>query len=78
MKKKSALEIAQKCLEKVGEEKNEAKRDSLMFQFCRQMQRFCKARAEATEDNLEKQKLLSFTRKFDAMAKIYRKEKVKP
>ena len=62
------LKIAKECLKRAIKEKNEKHRDSLMFQFCLQMARFC--------ENLGKRRrnkeFKKYAEQFRTFSKLYR------
>jgi len=69
------LKIAERCLKEALKEKNKECVDSLMFQFCKQMERAVNKMAGEVEDKRLKTKFKGYANNFGAFSKIYKKQK---
>jgi len=65
------LKIAEECLKRAIREKNEKYRNSLMFQFCLQLARFCKKMKKEVKEEL-KPYFEKYERQFKTFAKLYK------
>jgi len=64
------LLVARNCLMKASKEKNKKHRNSLMFQFCKQMQEFCNVMAK--ENPKQKEGFITMGKDFNNFSKIYK------
>jgi len=67
-----ALKTAKLCLRKAVKEKDEKRRNALMYQFCLQMKKYCVLMAERSENAIARRVLRSDARIFGAFAKLCR------
>ena len=68
------LKTAEECLKRAIKEKDKKHRDSLMFQFCLQMARFCKKMEKEAKEEL-KPHFRKYEKLFTAFAKLYQIKK---
>lgn len=67
-----ALKTAKLCFKRAVKEKDKKRYNSLMYQFCLQMKRYCAITAKGSKNPEIKRILLADAKAFGAFAKIYR------
>mgnify|MGYP001570685513 CR=1 FL=1 len=66
------LKIAKNCLKQMIEVKDKNSQQALMFQFCKQMERFAKLLSKEKIQPDHKMRLNVLARKFESLSKIWK------